>query len=185
MGTPKAPRSDQARPAPWAPTFVARSLDRDTKHLEATLATAAKHKGASFVEVFQNCNIYNDGAFASFADKDVRQDRMVYLEDGKPLRYGKHLEHGIRLNGFQPEAVENPMSDDELLVHDTGRDDIALPMILSGMDYPDFPVPLGVFRQIERETYDGLVAEQVDVARDRAEPDLEALIAGPETWNVL
>ncbi len=166
-------------------TFVARSVDRDTRHLEETLSTAARHKGAAFVEVFQNCNIYNDGAFASFADKDVRQDRMVYLEDGKPLRYGKHLEHGIRLNGFQPEVVENPMSDDELLVHDTGRDDIALPMILSGMDYPDFPVPLGVFRQVQRETYDGLVAEQVEVARDRAEPDLDALIAGPETWNVL
>ncbi len=166
-------------------TFVARSLDRDTKHLEATLLQAAQHKGASFVEVFQNCNIYNDGAFAAFADKDVRQDRMVYLEDGKPLRYGKHDEHGIRLNGFQPEVVENPMSDDDLLVHDTGRQDIALPMILSGMDYPDFPVPLGVFRQVERETYDRLVAQQVDVARDRAEPDLEALIAGPETWTVL
>ena len=166
-------------------TFVARSLDRDTKHLEATLLQAAQHKGASFVEVFQNCNIYNDGAFAAFADKDVRQDRMVYLEDGKPLRYGKHDEHGIRLNGFQPEVVENPMSDDDLLVHDTGRQDIALPMILSGMDYPDFPVPLGVFRQVERETYDRLVAQQIDVARDRAEPDLEALIAGPETWTVL
>ena len=166
-------------------TFVARSLDRDTKHLEATLLQAAQHKGAAFVEVFQNCNIYNDGAFAAFADKDVRQDRMVYLEDGKPLRYGKHDEHGIRLNGFQPEVVENPMSDDDLLVHDTGRQDIALPMILSGMDYPDFPVPLGVFRQVERETYDRLMAQQVDVARDRAEPDLEALIAGPETWTVL
>ncbi len=165
-------------------TFVARSVDRDTKHLEETLLRAANHKGAAFVEVFQNCNIYNDGAFASFANKEVRQDRMVYLEDGQPLRYGKHLEHGIRLNGFQPEVVENPMSDADLLVHDTHRDDTALPMILSGMDYPDFPVPLGVFRQIERETYDSLVAEQVEVARDRAEPDLEALIAGSETWSV-
>ncbi|MCY4393388.1 MAG: 2-oxoacid:ferredoxin oxidoreductase subunit beta [Chloroflexi bacterium] len=185
MGTTEKPLDPIKLALSVGATFVARSVDRDTKHLEATLATAAKHKGAAFVEVFQNCNIYNDGAFASFADKDVRQDRMVYLEDGKPLRYGKHLEHGIRLNGFQPEAVENPMSDDELLVHDTSRDDIALPMILSGMDYPDFPVPLGIFRQVERETYDGLVAQQVDVARDRAEPDLEALIAGPETWNVL
>ena len=166
-------------------TFVARSVDRDTRHLEETLGLAAQHRGAAFVEVFQNCNIYNDGAFASFADKDVRQDRMVYLENGKPLRFGKHLEHGVRLNGFQPEVVENPLSDDDLLVHDTGRTDIALPMILSGMDYPEFPVPLGIFRQVERETYDGLVAEQVEVAKHRAEPDLEALIAGPETWSVL
>ena len=185
MGTTEVPLDPIKLALAAGATFVARSLDRDTKHLEATLLTAAQHKGAAFVEVFQNCNIYNDGAFASFADKDVRQDRMVYLEHGKPLRFGKHLEHGVRLNGFQPEVVENPMSDDDLLVHDTGRADIALPMILSGMDYPDFPVPLGVFRQIQRETYDGLVAEQVAVARDRAQPDLEALIAGPETWNVL
>ena len=185
MGTIESPLDPIKLALAAGATFVARSLDRDTKHLEATLLQAAQHKGASFVEVFQNCNIYNDGAFAAFADKDVRQDRMVYLEDGKPLRYGKHDEHGIRLNGFQPEVVENPMSDDDLLVHDTGRQDIALPMILSGMDYPDFPVPLGVFRQVERETYDRLMAQQVDVARDRAEPDLEALIAGPETWTVL
>ena len=185
MGTTEVPLDPIKLALAAGATFVARSLDRDTKHLEATLLTAAQHKGAAFVEVFQNCNIYNDGAFASFADKDVRQDRMVYLEHGKPLRFGKRLEHGVRLNGFQPEVVENPMSDDDLLVHDTGRADIALPMILSGMDYPDFPVPLGVFRQIQRETYDGLVAEQVAVARDRAQPDLEALIAGPETWNVL
>ena len=185
MGTTEVPIDPIKLALASGATFVARSVDRDTKHLEATLLTAAGHRGAAFVEVFQNCNIYNDGAFASFADKDVRQDRMVYLEHGKPLRYGKHLEHGIRLNGFQAEVVENPMSDDELLVHDTGREDIALPMILSGMDYPDFPVPLGVFRQVERETYDGLVAGQVDVAKDRAAPDLEALIAGPETWSVL
>lgn len=185
MGTTENPLDPIKLALAAGATFVARSVDRDTKHLEATLATAAQHKGASFVEVFQNCNIYNDGAFASFADKDVRQDRMVYLENGKPLRYGKHLEHGVRLNGFQPEVVESPMSDDELLVHDTGREDIALPMILSGMDYPDFPVPLGVFRQVERETYDGLVQDQIDVSRLSPEPDIEALIAGPETWNVL
>ncbi len=185
MGTTENPLDPIKLALAAGATFVARSLDRDTKHLEATLLTAAQHKGASFVEVFQNCNIYNDGAFASFAEKDVRQDRMVYLEHGQPLRFGKHKEHGIRLNGFQPEVVENPMSDDDLLVHDTARSEIALPMILSGMDYPDFPVPLGVFRQVERETYDGLVAQQVAVARDRAEPDLEALLAGPETWSVL
>ena len=99
MGTTENPLDPIKLALASGASFVARSVDRDTKHLEATLATAAQHKGASFVEVFQNCNIYNDGAFASFADKDVRQDRMVYLENGKPLRYGKHLEHGIRLNG--------------------------------------------------------------------------------------
>ena len=183
MGTTENPIDPIKLALAAGATFVARSLDRDTKHLEATLLTAARHKGAAFVEVFQNCNIYNDGAFAAFAEKDVRQDRMVYLEHGKPLRFGKHDEHGIRLNGFLPEVV-NASGGDDLLVHDTGRDSIALPTILSGMDYPEFPVPLGIFRQVERDTYDGLVAAQVESARDGAEPDLEALITGAETWDV-
>ncbi len=184
MGTTESPIDPIKFALAAGATFVARSVDRDTKHLEETLLTAAQHRGTSFVEVFQNCNIYNDGAFAAFAEKDVRQDRMVYLENGKPLRYGKENEHGIRLDGFRPEVVENAPADAELLVHDTGQDSIALPMILSGMDHPDFPVPLGVFRQVERATYDELVTAQVEQARDRAEPDLAALVAGSETWEV-
>ena len=86
-------------------TFVARSVDRDTKHLEETLYKATQHKGTSFVEVYQNCNIFNDGAFSAFVDKEVRQERMVYLENGKPLRFGRNSEHGVRLNGFAPEVV--------------------------------------------------------------------------------
>lgn len=184
MGTTERPVDPIKLALAAGATFVARSLDRDTKHLEATLLAAARHKGASFVEVFQNCNIYNDGAFASFAEKDVRQDRMVYLEHGQPLRFGKHDEYGVRLDGFQPEVVETATSGSDLLEHDAHRDDIALPVILSGMDYPEFPVPLGVFRQVERDTYDGLVDEQTERARAAAEPDLEALIRGAETWDV-
>ena len=184
MGTTERPVDPIKLALAAGATFVARSLDRDTKHLEATLLAAARHKGASFVEVFQNCNIYNDGAFASFAEKDVRQDRMVYLEHGQPLRFGKHGEYGVRLDGFQPEVVETATSGSDLLEHDAHREDIALPVILSGMDYPEFPVPLGVFLQVERDTYDGLVEEQTARARAAAEPDLEALIRGAETWDV-
>ena len=89
-----------------------------------------------------------------------------------------------RLNGFQPEVVEDASGHADLLVHDTGQESIALPMIMSGMDYPDFPVPLGIFREIERPSYDDLVASQVDQARAQREPDLASLIAGTETWEV-
>ena len=101
-------------------TFVARSLDIDTKHLTETLFRAAAHKGVAFVEVFQNCNIFNDGAFKSFADKEVRDDRMIHVQHGKPLVYGKNRDKGIRLNGLHPEVVQlgGTISESDLLVHD-------------------------------------------------------------------
>lgn len=164
-------------------TFVARSIDRDTHHLEDMLYRATQHKGISFVEVYQNCNIFNDNAFAAFTDKDVRQDRMLYLEDGKPMRYGKNMEHGIRLNHIHPEIVENVASDDGLLVHDT-KADINLANILVGMDYPDFPVPIGVFRDVDAPTYEGMVSDQVAAAQAKGKGNFEALLNGGETWEV-
>ncbi len=164
-------------------TFVARSLDRDTHHLEEMLYKATQHKGISFVEVYQNCNIFNDGAFAAFSDKEVRQDRMIYLEDGKPLRFGKNNEHGIRLNGFSPEVVENAANDDGLIVHDT-KADLTLANILVGMDYPDFPVPIGVFRDVDAPSFEMLVQQQVDDARAKGEGDFSALLRAGETWDV-
>ncbi len=165
-------------------TFVARTIDRDTKHLEETLYQASQHKGISFVEVYQNCNIFNDGAFSAFADKEVRQDKMIYLEHGKPLRFGKENENGIRLNGFQPEIVTNAASDEGLMVHDIHQQNISLANILVGMDYPEFPVPIGVFRDIEAPVYDELVAEQVRAAIAKGPGSLEALLHAGETWVV-
>jgi 2-oxoglutarate ferredoxin oxidoreductase subunit beta len=165
-------------------TFVARSVDRDTRHLEDILYKAAQHTGTAFVEVYQNCNIYNDGAFDAFADKEVRQDRMVYIEHGKPLRFGKQLEHGIRLDGFEPQIVEDAQGDEGLLVHDTSLDDPTLANILVGMDYPAFPVPVGIFRDVQRPTFDGLLSKQVDDARASTAADFNKILAGPETWDV-
>ncbi|MCC6419266.1 MAG: 2-oxoacid:ferredoxin oxidoreductase subunit beta [Gemmataceae bacterium] len=166
-------------------TFVARSIDRDTKHLEETLYKAAMHRGISFVEVYQNCNIFNDGAYAAFADKEVRQERMVYLEDGKPLRFGKEMEHGIRLNGFRPEVVIDAGSGADLLVHDAKTPDPTLANILVRMDYPDFPVPVGVFRSVDAPTFEDLLQEQVDQARAKDPGDFEELLRSGETWEVL
>jgi 2-oxoglutarate ferredoxin oxidoreductase subunit beta len=163
-------------------TFVARSIDRDTKHLEDTLYKAAQHRGISFVEVYQNCNIFNDGAFSAFYEKDVRQDKMIYLEDGKPLRFGKENEHGIRLNGFQPEVVQNVSSDEGLIVHDIHSPTVSLANILVGMDYPEYPVPIGVFRDIEAPIFDDLVAEQVRNAQAKGPGDLASSLHAGETW---
>ena len=165
-------------------TFVARSLDRDTKHLEETLYKAAQHKGISFVEVYQNCNIFNDGAYAAFSDKEVRQERMLYIEDGKPMRFGNNHENGIRLNGFVPEVALNEPDDSKLLVHDT-KANAVLANLLAGMDYPQFPVPIGVFRDVDAPTYDDLVQQQVDAARAKETPNFEELLHAGETWDVV
>jgi len=165
-------------------TFVARSIDRDTKHLEETLYKASQHKGISFVEVYQNCNIFNDGAFAAFYEKDVRQDKMVYLEHGKPLRFGKDNQNGIRLNGFQPEIVENVIGDEGLLIHNSHEENISLANILVGMDYPEFPVPIGIFRDIDAPVFDDLVDQQVVEAQSKGLGSLEEILHSGETWVV-
>ncbi len=166
-------------------TFVARSIDRDTKHLEETLYRAATHRGTSFVEVYQNCVIFNDGAFDSFADKEVRQERMVYLEHGQPLRFGRGREHGIRMNGYVPEVVRNAADDGGLLVHNARDANPVLASILGEMEYPDFPVPIGVFRDVEAPTYNDLVEKQVADAMAREAANFEDLLHSGETWEIL
>jgi 2-oxoglutarate ferredoxin oxidoreductase subunit beta len=168
-------------------TFVARSIDIDVHHLVSTLDRAAHHKGTSFVEVYQNCNVFNDGAFMEFADKAVRPDRTVVLEQGKPLVFGKERNKGIRLAGTRPEIVElgNSVTEDDLLVHDEAREDPAIAQIMARMEWPEFPVPLGVLRAVEQPTYDDLMDAQVRDARERqGEGDLEALFAEGDVWTV-
>ena len=105
-------------------SFVARSVDTHTEHLQRTLERAGRHKGSCFVEVLQNCNIFNDGAWRDFTDREVREDRMLVLEHGKPMIFGKDRDKGIRLNGLHPEVVtigENGVTEADLLVHDETR----------------------------------------------------------------
>jgi 2-oxoglutarate ferredoxin oxidoreductase subunit beta len=164
-------------------TFVARTVDRDIKHLEDTLLKAAQHKGMAFVEVYQNCNVFNDGAFAAFVDKDVRADRMLYLEHGKPLTFGAQGQHAIRLNGFTPEVALDGAGRSDVLVHDV-KANPALANILVGMDYPDYPVPVGIFRDITAPTFDDLITAQVESARAAGIPNFQELLNGGETWEV-
>ena len=125
-------------------TFVARTVDTHTEHMQGTLEAGGRHRGASFIEVLQNCNIFNDGAWRDFTDRDVRDERMLFLEHGKPLIFGKERDKGIRLNGLHPEVVtigENGITEADLLVHDQHAEDPYLALILSRMFWPEFPVP--------------------------------------------
>jgi len=169
-------------------TFVARSVDTHTEHLQHTLEAAGRHVGSSYVEVLQNCNIFNDGAWRDFTDREVRDDRMLFLEHGRPMIFGKDRDRGIRLVGLRPEVVvigQDGITESDLLVHDAHAEDPYLALILSRMFWPEFPVPVGVLRDISRPTHDQLIAEQIRTAKEKSgEGDLaKALFAG-ETWTV-
>jgi 2-oxoglutarate ferredoxin oxidoreductase subunit beta len=168
-------------------TFVARSLDIDQAHLISTLERAARHKGTSFVEVYQNCNVFNDGAYSEFAEKSVRKDRMIVLEQGKPMVFGSERDKGIRMNGMTPEVVDlgNGVTEADLLVHDEANPDPALAFILSRLHWPQFPEPLGVFRAVERPTFETLMDDQISNEKERlGEGDLSALMMEGDTWTV-
>ena len=167
-------------------TFVARTVDTHTEHLARTLEKGGRHRGASFLEVLQNCNIFNDGAWRDFTDREVRDDRMLVLEHGKPLVFGKNRDKGIRLNGLTPEVVSLAnVGPDDLLHHDEKSADPTLAFLLSRLRHPDFPEPMGVFRSVEIPTYDRAVHQQLETAVARqGKGDLQELLTGPETWTV-
>jgi len=168
-------------------SFVARSVDTHTEHLQETLNKAGYHHGSVFVEVLQNCNIFNDGAYREFTERDVREDRMLFLQDGQPMVFGKEHDKGIRLNGLHPEVVQlgNGISEKDLLVHHEDAEDPYLAFMLSRMWWPQFPVPVGVLRRVERATHDQLVDGQIsDAITRQGAGDLAKLLASGETWTV-
>ncbi len=168
-------------------TFVARSIDVNIKHLGMVLTRAAQHKGTSFVEVYQNCNVFNDGAWDYATSKDTKADTVLELEHGKPLIFGKDRNRGIRLNGIEPEVVElgKGVSEDDLLFHDERAAEPSLAYLLSRMRHPEYPEPIGVFRAVERPIYDVQLNEQISLARaQRGEGDFDKLFGAGETWMV-
>jgi 2-oxoglutarate ferredoxin oxidoreductase subunit beta len=167
-------------------TFIARSVDTFTEHMQRTLEQAGRHRGAAFVEVLQNCNIFNDGAHREFTDREVREDRTLQLEQGQPMIFGKDRDKGIRLNGHQPEIVtlgENGITEADLLVHD--ETDPLISFMLAHIYWPEFPVPVGVLRRIERPTHDQMLTDQLEQATaSRGKGDLGKLLNSGETWTV-
>jgi 2-oxoglutarate ferredoxin oxidoreductase subunit beta len=168
-------------------TFVARSVDVDIKHLRTVLERAANHKGTAFVEVYQDCNVFNTGAFDYATSKESRPETTLYLEHGKPLVFGKNRDKGIRLNGTTPEVVElgKGISEDDLLFHDENAAESTHAFLLSHMLQPHFPEPLGIFRAVERPTYDAMVLDQVAEAKaKKSDGDLAKLYDCEDTWMV-
>ncbi len=170
-------------------TFVARSLDRDPAHLRGVIKAAFEHKGTSFVEIYQNCNVYNDGAFFTYTEKETKADNTVFLEHDEPLVFGKDADKGICLNGFKPEVVsltDGAHTPDALITHDQFAEDRTLAYFLSRMtEAPGLPHPIGIFRSVENPCYEGMMTEQINAAKEQmGEGDLEALLNAGDTWGV-
>jgi 2-oxoglutarate/2-oxoacid ferredoxin oxidoreductase subunit beta len=170
-------------------TFVARSMDRDPKHLQTMLTRAHAHHGASFLEIYQNCNIFNDGAFEIFTEKTTKADEVLFLENGQPLIFGANRDKGIRLDGFTPVIanLNEGNSANDLWIHD--ESDIYKAQILTRMfDGPrkenHLPRPFGVFYQTTRPTYEDMLKQQVDAAKGKKAADLDKLLKGNEVWTI-
>ena len=169
-------------------SFVARTIDSDRRHLTSVLAAAADHEGAAFIEIYQNCPIFNDDAFEPLKEPGASAERLIKLEHGEPVRFGPGSSQGLRFGRHGDlEAVEVAGADpDTLITHDAHRGDPSYAFALSRLDTADFRhTPIGVFRQVEQASYDRLMADQIAAARARSGPgDLGALLAGSDTWEV-
>jgi 2-oxoglutarate ferredoxin oxidoreductase subunit beta len=166
-------------------SFVARTVDVEAKHLQEIVRRAHEHRGTSFVEILQNCNIFNDGAFAALTEKDTKADTQLVLEHGKPLVFGKNRDKGIRMHGHSLDVVAlgNDVSESDLIVHD--EKDPVLAFLLSQMTPPKFPTPIGIFRTVDRPTYEAVLSEQIRSAKQRqGEGDLDELLHRGDTWTV-
>ena len=172
-------------------TFVARSMDRDPKHLQAMLTRSYQHKGASFLEIYQNCNIFNDGAFEIFTEKASKPAEALFLEHGKPLIFGASREKGIKLDAIKPVVVElnNEVSADDLWLHDE-KDFYKAQLLIRMFDDPHleghFPRPFGVFYETERPCYEDIMSEQIEnTIASKGAGDLDKLLRGNEVWEIM
>ncbi|NLE87089.1 MAG: 2-oxoacid:ferredoxin oxidoreductase subunit beta [Myxococcales bacterium] len=173
-------------------SFVARSIDTEAQHLTMVLRRAAAHRGTAFTEIYQNCNVFNDGAFESFRSKEHQKERQLLVEHGKPLLFGEQNDKGLRLNprtlGLEvvtlgaPDASGNVVTEQDVLVHDETNP--ALAYLLARMPFPEFPVALGVLFAEQRPTYDASLWEQNERAKAAQPADLGALLRSGNTWQV-
>ncbi|TCO49375.1 2-oxoglutarate ferredoxin oxidoreductase subunit beta [Kribbella antiqua] len=172
-------------------TFVARTVDSDRKHLTSVLREAAEHRGTAFVEIYQNCPIFNDNAFEAFKDPETRDDAIIPLVHGEPIRFGKEGRLGVVRDGFASLAVREvadlPNGEADLVVHDAHTDDPAYAFALSRLTDAGVlhRAPIGVFRSVERPAYDDLVRQQITTAQEaQGTGDLQSLVTGTDTWTV-
>lgn len=170
-------------------TFVARSLDRDPKHLQDMVSRASKHKGAAFIEVYQNCPIFNDGAFSMLTEKETKPDNVLILEHGKPLVFGANKDKGIMLDGLNPIVVDlndSKHSINDCWIHDEFDDNPTRVFLLARFtDLPGYPTPIGVFRQFNKPTYDEDYVHQIqNIQSKKGVGDYKKLMFTSNTWEV-
>lgn len=171
-------------------TFIARSMDRDPKHLQEMLLRSQQHKGASFLEIYQNCNIFNDGAFEIFTEKGSKPEETLFVEHGKPLIFGAQKNKGIKLDGFKPVVVElgNGASADDCWIHDE-RDFFKAQTLTRMFDSTKLeghlPRPFGVFYETDRACYEDVMAMQIEeIQASKGKGNLDKLLRGNETWTI-
>lgn len=189
MGSLDHPFNPQALALGADATFVARTMDRDPKHMREILSEGNAHKGTSLIEIYQNCNVFNDGAFGVYTDKSSKANTTLFVRDGQPLVFGEENSMGIRLDGMKPEMVNlDTTSLDDLWIHDSS--DRMKATILSRMFDNNaleggLPRPFGVFYKEDRFRYEDSMQAQLDKAIEvKGEGDLDALIRGSHTWVV-
>ncbi len=167
-------------------TYVARTIDRESKHMQAMISRSYGHKGTSFLEIYQNCNIFNDGAFGPMTDKESKADSVLWLENGQPMVFGKEKNRGIRLDGNTPMIVEigDKWSLDDVLVHN--ESDYVIASLLSNLTYQsDFPDPIGVLYAIDSPTYEELMMEQINNAiGKKGSTSVQDILNSGDTWVV-
>ncbi len=173
-------------------SFVARSMDRDPKHLQMVLKRAHEHKGTSFVEIYQNCAVFNDGAFFAYSDKETKKEKALFVEQGKPLIFGNTEDKGIKLDGVTPVIVnlkDDGVSVNDLWIHDE-QDKTKAHILASFFDTlyngVEFPRPFGVFYSEDRPTYEVEMQNQIDnqIAR-KGKTSLDKILSGDKTWTIL
>jgi 2-oxoglutarate ferredoxin oxidoreductase subunit beta len=169
-------------------TFVARTMDSDRRHLQSVLRAAAEHRGTAFIEIYQNCNIYNDGAFDLLKDADTRDDWTIRLAAGEPVRFGRDLSKAVvrdPATGALTTAEHVPDGDPSVVVHDPHAEDPSYAFALSRLSGQDLRyTPMGVLRSVERSSYDELMTEQVERAESAGAADLDALLTGKDAWTI-
>jgi 2-oxoglutarate ferredoxin oxidoreductase subunit beta len=167
-------------------TFVSRTIDKETKHMQSMIKRSHNHKGTSFMEIYQNCNIFNDGAFSAQTDKDQKAETVLILENGQPMIFGNEKNKGVRLDGNKPVIVDigDKWSVDDVLVHD--ESDYVIASLLSNMSYQtDFPDPIGVLYAVESETYEETMVAQINEAIEKKpKGNVQDIIDSGDTWVV-
>ncbi|MEU5078921.1 MULTISPECIES: 2-oxoacid:ferredoxin oxidoreductase subunit beta [Streptomyces] len=191
MGSLDAPFNPVSLALGAEASFVARTIDSDRKHLTQVLREAAAHPGTALIEIYQNCNIFNDGAFDSLKDKQQAEEALIRLEHGQPIRFGADGSRGVvrdRATGDLKVVTVTAENEADILVHDAHAASPTTAFALSRLADPDtlHHTPIGVFRSVDRPVYDTLMADQLDTAvEQRGKGDLAALLAGGDTWTVV